>query len=462
MVQMSTMEPPTAPASTGIGRREPARIAAALDSMGSLPVLRGTIRRVMDLADDPEGTVAQLVDAIEADEAFAANMLAFANAAGNARPISARTVRQAVTLIGRRATRQLALEAATYGFLERAPGNGRQSRGQMHLHAVAVGQAAANIAQQVDLPADTPHLAGLLHDIGKLVLPMAVGEAVIDGIAAEHPFGVARAAAERRETGVDHALAGGLLARRWGCAEEVVEAIAWHHDLPSADAPSARNAACVNLADLLATISGGHVVETEDAAPALELLGMSETDFEQLVEKALTGDGERSSEIAGDVAQLERLAQTDDLTGLANRRHWLQVTRETLGTGRRGSMLLCDVDAFKQVNDRLGHRTGDLVLTEVARILSNHGRAGRLGGDEFVLWLDGDPEAAHGVAQTILIEAYGALSRATGDPPFATLSIGVVECTGDVGLTDLLDAADDALYRAKAEGGNAAVIGVGE
>lgn len=210
------------------------------------------------------------------------------------------------------------------------------------------------------------------------------------------------------------------------------------------------------------TISGGHVVEIAEAAPALELLGMPEADFEQLADEALTDDGERPSEIADNVAQLERLAQTDDLTGLANRRHWLQVAREVLGTGRRGSMLLCDVDAFKQFNDRLGHRTGDLVLTEVARILSSHGRAGRLGGDEFVLWLDGDHEAAQAIAQTVLVEASGALSRATGDQPFATLSIGVAECVGDVGLADLLDAADDALYRAKAGGGNAVVVGVGE
>ena len=50
-------------------------------------------------------------------------------------------------------------------------------------------------------------------------------------------------------------------------------------------------------------------------------------------------------------------------------------------------MLICDVDGFKRVNDTHGHRAGDLVLTEVARVLARHGVAGRLGGDEFGVWV---------------------------------------------------------------------------
>jgi diguanylate cyclase (GGDEF)-like protein len=53
-------------------------------------------------------------------------------------------------------------------------------------------------------------------------------------------------------------------------------------------------------------------------------------------------------------------------------------------------VLLCDLDYFKAINDTHGHSTGDLVLTEIARVLGKHGIAGRLGGDEFALWLSGD------------------------------------------------------------------------
>ena len=79
---------------------------------------------------------------IESDEAFAANLLRYANSAANARPIRARTIRQAVTLLGRRALVRIALEAATYRFLERFPGGAHLSRGQLHVHAVTVAAYA--------------------------------------------------------------------------------------------------------------------------------------------------------------------------------------------------------------------------------------------------------------------------------------------------------------------------------
>jgi hypothetical protein len=76
------------------------------------------------------------------------------------------------------------------------------------------------------------------------------------------------------------------------------------------------------------------------------------------------------------VAELERLAGTDDLTGLANRRQWMAATRDAIRSGEAGSVLLCDLDQFKQINDKHGHATGDLVLTEIARILTRYGLRG--------------------------------------------------------------------------------------
>ena len=89
------------------------------------------------------------------------------------------------------------------------------------------------------------------------------------------------------------------------------------------------------------------------------------------------------------VGRLEAVAHTDDLTGLRNRRSWIEHVRRELADRRAGALLICDVDGFKTVNDRHGHRAGDLVLTEVARVLARHGVAGRLGGDEFGVWVRG-------------------------------------------------------------------------
>ena len=146
------------------------------------------------------------------------------------------------------------------------------------------------------------------------------------------------------------------------------------------------------------------------------------------------------------VAELERLASTDELTGLANRRHWTATVRQALQSGVTGNVLLCDLDHFKQINDTHGHSAGDLVLTEVSRILDRHGLAGRIGGDEFALWVDGD--GAAGVAEQIVDE----VARAFPSDGALTVgvSIGVAPRTPE--LAAALEAADRALYTAKAAG----------
>src|SRR3954454_19781915 len=190
-----------------------ARLLDAIDQLVDFPVLDGTVTRVIAIADDPETTTADLVAVLEADPTFAANLLRYANSPVMARPIRAKTVRQAVMLVGRKALRKLALEAATYRFFERAPGTGR-ARGELHLHAVAVATVASAAADQVRAHGDAPHLGGLLHDIGRYVLPIAFGEEACDEVAADAADGADRVMLDRVGFGLDHALSRQLLADR--------------------------------------------------------------------------------------------------------------------------------------------------------------------------------------------------------------------------------------------------------
>src|SRR4051812_9867397 len=178
------------------------RVHDALRRIGPLPVLSGTVSQIRTRANDPHGTTGDLVAAIERDEAFSANLLRYANSAAHARPIRARTIRQAVTLLGRRALVRMALEAETYRFLERFPGGAHLSRGQLHVHAVTVAAYSATIAELRGAHTDTAHLAGLLHDVGKLLMPAAYGVQALEDIAAEQPVGAARAALERKRLGL--------------------------------------------------------------------------------------------------------------------------------------------------------------------------------------------------------------------------------------------------------------------
>src|SRR5436309_9350168 len=103
------------------------RLVEAIGRLGRLPVLDRTVMRVLALCRDDDSSNADLVATLEHDASFAANLLRYANSAHAARPVRVRTIRQAVAMAGRTTIGRLALETATCGFLERAPGNGRAS-----------------------------------------------------------------------------------------------------------------------------------------------------------------------------------------------------------------------------------------------------------------------------------------------------------------------------------------------
>ena len=349
---------------------------------------------------------------------------------------------------------RLALEAATYRFLERAPGTGAASRGQMHVHALTVAAIATGAAEQVGAAGDTVHLAALLHDVGKLVLPMAFGEQELEDIAADAPAGCRRAELERDRLGVDHAHAGALLAERSNIPEDIAEAIRFHHGGRSGQESPTREAACVQIADAIAGLLAGAPSDDQLLHVALARAELPISALDELAQLSLPAAAPSlEGSLAGRVRELEQLATIDDLTGLSNRRHWLSQVRRRLAGAEAGGLLICDVDNFKQINDRHGHRAGDLVLGEVARVLDRHGYAGRLGGDEFAVWVAGGEDETLTAANSILESIERDLVAAKDSPGMVALSIGasVSPRDGDE-VTALLEAADAALYRAKAAG----------
>src|SRR3954469_16152907 len=334
------------------------RIHDALHRIGPLPVLGGTVARIRALANDPHGTTTDLVKVIESDEAFSANLLRYANSAANARPIRARTIRQAVTLLGRRALVRIALEAETYRFLERFPGGAQLSRGQLHVHAVTVAAYAATTAEITGAHVDTAHLAGLLHDVGKLLMPAAFGVQAVEDIARKAPYGSPRAALERKVLGLDHAAAGALLAGLSEPDDDVTRAIAYHHGGPTGLACPSAEAACVQIADILAHLITGGEIDRELLGIALERLDATPELLDEVAEKARVAPAGAAGDLAEAVGRLEAVAHTDDLTGLHNRRSWIETVRRELAAGTGGALLICDIDAFKSVNEAHGHRSG--------------------------------------------------------------------------------------------------------
>jgi diguanylate cyclase (GGDEF)-like protein len=113
--------------------------------------------------------------------------------------------------------------------------------------------------------------------------------------------------------------------------------------------------------------------------------------------------------------------------------------------------VICDVDDFKAVNDGHGHRAGDLVLTEVARVLDRHGFAGRLGGDEFAVWVPGAD--GHETARAIVDEVALSLPEPITDrrAPLA-VSVGVAGAAPGGDVIELLETANRALYAGRPGG----------
>jgi diguanylate cyclase (GGDEF)-like protein len=160
------------------------------------------------------------------------------------------------------------------------------------------------------------------------------------------------------------------------------------------------------------------------------------------------------------VSQIQQMAITDELTGLFNRRYFMQELGREIARVQRSrqpfALLMIDIDWFKQINDQWGHSEGDRMLKEVAGALKGASRKSsiiaRYGGEEFVCLLPETPLAGGVLGGERLREAVAAL---TGMPRAITISVGVAAFPdhGSEGET-LIIRADEALYAAKAAGRN--------
>lgn len=150
-------------------------------------------------------------------------------------------------------------------------------------------------------------------------------------------------------------------------------------------------------------------------------------------------------------AELHRLIATDELTGLPNRRHFFSGLPSQPSPG--DAFILLDIDHFKRVNDTLGHATGDKVLRKVAEAIAgglpSHAIYGRLGGEEFGVFL---PGSGHGAA--LAIAEFIRERIESHEEAMTTVSAGVAVASPTCGISDVMSAADAALYKAKQNGRN--------
>jgi len=231
------------------------RLTAAFEALEAFPALAESRNRVLRVVREDRSSVGEVVQAVESDVALVITVLRIGNRSAQRKKGKIASIPEAVEILSPEGVETLAARTATFDFFERTPGWDLMPE-RFRLHAVATQAAADRLARELEYDdRDELLCSALLHDVGKLVLTHAYPgyPSQIHG-AARTPE--ERLHKERLELGVDHALVGGVLARRWGLPPRLATAIERHH----ADEIEGE-AALIRLADMLAHYTAGQPVE---------------------------------------------------------------------------------------------------------------------------------------------------------------------------------------------------------
>jgi len=459
----------------------------------------------------PDASPTDLAKLAESDPGFAMRIISMVNSAAFGFNRRVTDVRQATAFIGVRGLRTLGLSLAVSDMVPAGP-DGQVLLGNSLRRAVASQMIAKKIGQR---EVDEFFTAGLFLEVG--LLARAREDLTAAARVARLPA-LDRVVFERAEQGTDHAVRGADLAKAFMLPPELIEAVALHHDPVMPDAPLAK---VTWVAERVAAVwEGGDVPAAQaEAARGLVALGVADRDIAEILEKlpSLVAEGgaafdrevgpqkgvdqllldvsrgliemnqsyesmvrrlekllaekeELSTKLEEANQELVRLASTDALTGLPNKRSLEVAIARDLARADRDktwlSLVVVDVDNFKKFNDTYGHATGDVVLQAVAKALSRHLRAGdlagRYGGEEFLLVLPGSNMIGARIAAERIRKALEAMVVDTEHGPLkVTASFGGASvCGPGCGGTrdEVFARADGALYEAKRTGRNRVVI----
>lgn len=194
----------------------------------------------------------------------------------------------------------------------------------------------------------------------------------------------------------------------------------------------------------------------------LTILGSYIRELRERLQQRHTTLQQHQQSLRGMMEQLQNLATTDTLTGLPNRRHFLDEAQRRmalLGNGQTLGLALIDLDHFKRINDLYGHSAGDLVLQSFARIARSNLRGddmvARFGGEEFVVLLDScDLATLQHCVERIRLNFANARYPSLPEGVQCTLSTGLCLIHPEDSLELRISQADEALYRAKEGGRN--------
>lgn len=259
-----------------------------IKDIGGLVTLPDVYLKINRLVDDPNSSSADIAKAVSQDPSFTVRLLRVANSSLYGFSSKVDSVPKAVTIIGTSQIRSLALSMSVASSFAGLP-NELVSMDNFWRHSLLCALAARHLAKEVRrCDPDALFTAGLLHDIGELVIfnrlpdqAKAALELVLDS-----QDQVQVHEAEQQTIGFDHADVGGELARQWKLPSLLVDCIAYHHDIEKAESHP-RETALIHIANVIALMAEIDSIDPDDVAridpAAWETTGLDEDDVEATV-----------------------------------------------------------------------------------------------------------------------------------------------------------------------------------
>lgn len=469
-----------------------------------LPSLPSIAVEVIGLVQRPDVNIKQIADTIQNDPALAGQVLRTVNSSFYGQSYAVSTITHALVVLGLNSVKTLALGFSLAPYLRQVGGDGfdHLDYWKRSLYSATAARALSRSLGLVQQ--EEAFLSGLMQDVGMLALNHTLGDSYGRLLAASGGEHGRLVHLEQKHLRLDHAQVGGALAQRWNLPPLLVAPIRFHESPDDADADLVPLVRCVALGNRVAEVfmsaepgealAGYYAsakawfdIDADAAAPMLKqvhaaagetrrLLDLPADEFgnpdeilaraNQVLMQITLQTQQQTSELEQQNQVLAEQAQTDSLTGAANRRRFNEFITEQFDRAVAGaeplSVLFLDADHFKAFNDNYGHPTGDRVLVALARLLMDSvppsGLVARYGGEEFAAVLPGmDRRSAAHLAERVRerIEA-ARVARDHGEPLSTTASIGVATFEGRFfeRAEQLIKAADQGVYAAKAAGRN--------
>ena len=491
-------------------------LARQLKANKSLPSPPGVATKIIELANDPDVEIDRIAQVLSIDPATTARVLRIANSPMYAMSREITNLSQALMILGLNATISLALSFSLLKSWQSDSDGTGLDYSLFWRRAMLAASATRAIAAKIGWrDGEAMFVAALIQDIGVMALDRTVPDLYEDlgDSQIKHSALIER---ERERTGADHAEIGAWLLESWSFPEMVRNAVRDSHD-PEASSVEGRDALFVRavafsgeIAELFLEKSenrrftdlaekakawlgidtegvGGLIAEVGNLIPEAEsvfetrLLAKSEADsiledardalmLRTLLAQQQIDTLEHTAEsLKKKTISLEKASQRDPLTGLYNRAYLDPYLNREFELSAENdfplSVAFADLDRFKAVNDTHGHHAGDQVLIAVANVLKANVRevdiVARFGGEEFILvFPNTDYMLVKNICERITRSIEASRHDIDGHSLPVTISMGLA--THNDGrkfesVTELVGAADKALYSAKLQGRNRSI-----